>query len=289
MPILAPFPTRNARTEDGEAVSVVLGGTGVSTTGIFPTAVNNQNIQHIKLILKVFASTTNNFKASDVFGGWKLTKGAETRFDISSYQQLERLYNILTRQNFSAKYIKDEEATQNTTTGQKEATLELNIPLTYGTTPIPVSYFNFKPLSAIGATSGSVSVSLKYYYTDEKVSDVKLQIKTIPVIVQNNVDSDISSHLPTEFIDEIFLDVTSNSNLNEQSYVLGAEPQYKYNNYDLALFTAHHENLKQIDGFFQLRCPSIAWALSATVGTKPKLNINLAQPMQPVIYMLQNI
>jgi hypothetical protein len=279
------------RNESGKETSTTLGGTGVTSQALFPSATNNQNIKAMRVTFKVFATqtTATSFKASDVFGGWKLVKGADTRFHVTSFAELEKFYNMLSRRDFSGMCIKDGDAEADPVTGQMEATLEIVMPLQYRTDVVPVSTFTFNPLSDISATSGNVSTSIKYFYTEEKVQDDRLQIKKIPVTLQHNVDADISQYLPTEYIDELWLDVTTNETLNNMSYVLGSDPIYSYDLFDLTLFTVQHEFLTQVAGFFQLRVPPQTWQLSATVGTKPKLNVNLTTPMQPVIYMYQKV
>jgi len=292
MPYRNPVITRNTTSEKGTATAINLGGSAVTTQGLVPKASNNQSIvgMLVTMDMTVQQSVATPFTAGDIFGGMTIKKGANTRVNISSYAQLVRVYNALTRLNDSnAQYFNNEAVTG--AAGTVNAKLEFFLPIELTTDIIPVAEFEFNALSTISATSGTVTTTITYYYSTQPVRDDLISIVTAPSTLNANTEIDISQYFTfTGVVDEVWFDVGTDATLDYQRFRIGKTVIFdNYTAWELRASTVPHVFNEKVDGLYQAKAIQTAYPPNGVSSAKPILEVSLTNAVAPTFYLFSKI
>lgn len=290
MPQRTPIPDA-VTTEKSKSTSVNLGAQIVGTPSIVPIASQGQSIVGLKIDIEasITQSAAAAWKASDLFGGFELKKGSNTRVKLSSFKQLQNLFNALTSLSDTTqpnKYFNNPQSAG--AIGQSSNKLSVLLPLEFSTETIPVMTFDFKGVSAVtNCTAGNVTVTVTYLYSTMAVQDDIINIVSAPTQLNAGIDIDVSQYFSyAGVVEEVWFDVTADANLSYQSFSIGKTTVYdKYSAFDLRAATMNATWMQEIAGFFAAQDMRTAYPTVGTSSAKPALTLNLVNATTPTFYL----
>ncbi|MCL2691307.1 MAG: hypothetical protein FWE56_03505 [Candidatus Bathyarchaeota archaeon] len=288
MSFRTPSTLTNTASETVSPVANQLGAGTVQTIGITPLASQGRAIQAIKL--RIDATITQGaataWNIGQLINEISIVKGSATRLKLTGYNQLVRFYNALTGLSDQG-YRFFNNVNNVGMAGTSNLTFECLIPIELATNVIPVLTLAFNGFSAVGATQGTVTTTVTYYYTSSVPADDSVIILNSPTDLNANTDTDISQYFTYGgVINRVWLDVSSDVNINSQSYITGNNPVYdRYTSFDLRAISSPAIFHQPIDGFLLMRTNPVSYPLNGVSGAKPILNINLATKI-PIMMML---
>jgi len=285
-------PTLNSASEKSTPTATNLGAGLVTSTSIVPKSSRGQRVigMLLQLDVSITQTTATDWNASMVFAGLQIKKIEETRLNVTGYKQLLNLFNILTRQNASNAVVWSD----GSGSGSGSATFKAFLPLQYTTNPAnPVMLLSFNGLGSVGATQGTVTSTVTYYYAPAdptNMQDDLFRIVTAPATLNSNVDIDVSAWFPSGFIRDIFADITTDGNIEHQSFTFGNTPVFeRYSAFELRALTNAALASQSVDGLLQLRTIPTAYPLNAVSTNKPSLWMRFNAALAPTFYLLSKI
>jgi len=300
MPFRQPSVTFPTTIEKGQSVAITLGATGVQTQGMTPKSSNGQSI--VGILLEIEASITKTsagaWTVSQLFGGLRVTKGGNSnvRLAVNSYKQLVCLVNALTRlDETSTRYFSNPQNAG--AVGQSTQTMKVFLPLELRTADvIPQFTFTYNGVgganSAIsGATAGTVTTTITYYYSNMNVQDDHINIVTAPTSLNANTAIDVSTYFAgSTVIDEVWMDVGTDATLEHQTFRIGDTPVYPLvSAYALRAYTNPAPQTITINGLFQMKTNITSFPANGVSGTKPILDVTFTAPVVPTFYLFSKI
>jgi len=291
MPYRSPIPDYS-NSEQGTSTAIKLGAGVVSTQGLVPKSANGQSIVGLVVTLNasVQQSAAQAWNVGQLFAGMKISKGSSERLKIRGYRQLQGIYNSLTRLDDSAiRYFSNPSNTG--TAGTSTQTMSFHLPLHLRTDVTPVVVFSFNPFSAVGATGGTVTSQIQYLYGGNTVEDDYIHIITTPSSLSSGVAIDVSQYFSyTGQVSEVWMDITNDANLAEQTFRFGSTPVYdKHNAWQLRADTNPSIFSLTLDGLLKCKTVPVAYPPNGVSGNKPILDMTFNNAVQPTFYLYSKI
>jgi len=284
-----PFPTFATRKENAPTVAANLGAGVVDTQGIVPKSSTGLGIVGllIQFDATITQSTAQVWSVGQLFNNMTLKKGSQTMLDVNGLVELSHLFNALTGlTSLETRYFNNPSCAG--VVGSSSSTMQIYLPLQYKTDVIPQIVFGFNSASTVGASSGTISATVTYYYSMMSQPDDLVTILTTPVNLNKGVDIDISQYFTVnQPVDEVFIALNSDADLAEQSFVIGNTPIYpKMTLFEVRANTTPMPMAQTIDGFLKLKTDAnTIYPLIGTSNAKPMIPINLNTPQSPTFYL----
>ena len=266
-------PTLRVETTDAKALKSVSGNEG--TTIIPKSAVNG--IAGFQIYLTATVTGTPSGKVGDILKKFKIRHGANTQLEVSSFDQLNKVYHMLTGLTLTDVNI----------TGAGTFTLKTPyIPFGLGLDAPNYFDFKFNAPSSVNADSLDVSVYMIMYYAPAETDHIV--ILNPGVDLNADTDIDLFDYVSeNKIIKEMWIDITADTNLNYMKFKIGHKDVLdSLKAYDLQKLEAPVV-YTHIDGFFKAPVPfgTKSQASGSSNENIPKLLINLANSVAPTIYL----
>jgi len=295
MPFRLPVTVNNSGVERGTPASIGLGAGRVETIGMTPKSSNGRSIVGMlfRIDAEITQATAQSFNVGQLFGGMRIVKGGNSnvRMAIDGYDQLVRLFNSLTRLTDAATdYFNN--PTNTGAVGTTSQSMTFFLPLEYRTDDvIPQTVLAFNPVGTVGASSGNVTCTISYYYSDNTVRDDVINVVTTPTPLNSNTNIDVSTFFAGSTVqDEVWMDSGADANLNHQTFRMGNTPVFpEVGEFALRAHTNPAVVTQKIDGFFLMKAPVTAFPANGVDGQKPILDVNFATTVTPTFYLYSKL
>lgn len=253
-----------------------------SPLSVSPTAMNSP-IQAIRFLITI--SVTNGATAitsgtvGDFINQIKIRQGTVDLLTLSGIREVQDFYHIKNGDSLADVNIPTTASTVDT------ASLEFTIPfrIALGNQVVVKATFNGYSNALVGGsvTSGTASVSLAFIYGSEAVSTSEIwDINPTSTALAASTDINLGQYLNTaKPIYQLFLDVTSDANLNYYDFYIGRVLLYKAYPFDLEAFEIREPEYSHVSGLFALPI-SEGVVINTASNSQAKAVINLASSVQ---------
>lgn len=216
-------------------------------------------------------------KVGDLLKLFKIRHGAKTHLEVNSFDQLNKVYHMLTG-------LSIDDVTIN---GEGAFTLKTPF-IPFNLTLDAPNYFDFKfnAPDTVGATNLTASAYMIFYYGD--AIDDHIVVLNPGVTLNKDTDINLFDYISeNKVILDMWIDVGADNKLNHAKFAIGNHLVIdKLSAYDLIKLEAPilYEHL---DGFFRMPVPrgTISRATGSSNKNIPKLLVNFADNVAPVIYL----
>lgn len=259
-----------------QTTNVSVGNEGF--TIIPKSAVNGIMAWEIYITANVSGSGTISGKVGDLLKELKIRHGANTQLDVNSFDELAKVYHMLTGKTLSNVDI----------SGAGVYTLRIPIMPFMLDLGAP-NYFDFKfnAPSTVGADTLSMSANMVFYYGGAITDNIVI---LNPASTLNaNTDINLLDYVSeNKVIKEMWVDIGADDNLNYAKFYRGHSLIYDtLKPEDLVNIEIPLNMYSHIDGFFKMPIPygTISKASGSTNVDVPKLIANFKNAVSPVIYL----
>lgn len=261
-----------------------------SPLSISPTAMSSP-IMSLRMLITVSVVNGTTAITSGTVGDFinqiKIRQGTVDLLTINGIKELQNFYHIKTGSTLADVNIPTTVSTTDT------ASLEFDLPfrVALGSQVVVKSLFNgySTALSGGSVTSGTVSVALAFVYGNGQVaSSEQWDINQTSTALASSTDINLGQYLNTASpIYQLFIDTTSDSNLNYYDFFIGKTILYKAYPFDLSNFEVRQPQYSHVSGLFAL--PIVEGTVINTASnTQAKAVINLSSSIQVTTYAQVN-
>jgi|GEM_PF-1647712 hypothetical protein len=288
------------RTEVSSTQTVVLAAAAGSSNGvptIFPKQTAGRSIAWLRLLITatITQSAAANYTVGSLIKELTIKKGSKKYIDITSEDQLEKLWHMLTGLAIGASYNANANTLFSNPTnagaaGQTTQAEEIYIPLWFNTQVVPLITLTLYGYGAItNATAGSVSFAVEFGYVDRQLSDDVIEIVTVPSALNAGSDLDLQDQFSEAApIDEVWVELTNDSDLNYFTFEVGSDQVFEQMPPTTVQIREEQGQMlfSHIGGFYRAPTPrGVVYKTPAGVNTANKLIINLATSRSPTLYL----
>ncbi len=261
-----------------------------SPLSLSPTAMSNP-IMAIRFLITVALTNGTTAITSGTVGDFinqiKIRQGTVDLITLNGMRELQDFYHIKTGQVLSDVNIPTTASTIDS------ASLEFELPfrIALGSQVVVKSLFNGWSNAIVGGsvTAGTVSVALAFVYGNGTVAtSEQWDVNQTSTALASSTDINLGQYLNTANpIYQLFIDATSDANLNYYDFYIGKTILYKAYPFDLTNFEVRQPQYSHVSGLFAL--PIVEGTVINTASnTQAKAVINLASSIQVTTFAQVN-